>query len=115
MHRLSLISAGVIIATMVAALPGVQAWAAPMAPVEHVHAAGCHGDQPATPAPADYRCCVSGHHWAIPGVAFSGGDVAHARGGCAVGVPLVSFPFRAHSVVVIVPYFSPPGNTQLRI
>jgi hypothetical protein len=117
MHRLSSIAAGVLVLAMLAILPGTQAWAVPAAQVEHHHAAGCHGEQPLTPSPvpADYRCCVSGHHWAIPGAAFSGADVAICVGGdCIADIALDSI-FSLHPVVVIVPDFSPPGSTQLRI
>src|ERR1022692_2735900 len=54
---------------MAAGLPGEQAHVFPTARqgyLHPVHPAGCHGHAPATPAPADYQSCVSGHHWAIP-------------------------------------------------
>jgi hypothetical protein len=114
MHRLSLIAAGALVVAMLTALPGAQAWAVPITQVEHHHAAGCHGEQPATPTPADYRCCVSGHHWAIPGAAFSGGSVAHVVRDCLADVALDSA-VSSHPVLVIVPDFSPPCSTQLRI
>src|SRR3974390_998758 len=61
-----------LLMALVAALPGVQAWAqSPLSPQSPSPA--CHHHKPASPSPAstDYRCCVTGHGWAIQSALFS--------------------------------------------
>src|SRR4051794_38250171 len=56
-----------IVSVVVSAESGIPV----MAPHSE-HPAGCHNSLPKQPAPtpASFRCCISGHHWAMPGAAF---------------------------------------------
>jgi hypothetical protein len=104
----------VLLLIAMAAMPAAQAMPFPAAPSGHP---GCHGHAPITPVPSptNYQCCVSGHHAAMPGAAFSIGSMAAER--CSLeqserpNLRFVSFP----SAVLAVPNSSPPGATPLRI
>jgi hypothetical protein len=79
--------------------------------------AGCHHHGPAvpSPAPANFQCCVSGHHVAVPSVSFASQPLVELRwvqeGGRR---PRISFSFFPSSLF-IVPSDSPPGAAPLRI
>lgn len=103
-----------VLCTMVAAVPGVQAFA--LSASQPIHPAGCHNHGPAAPAPASYQCCVNGHHWTIPSASFS------------VRPPLAQFSRSDHSrdfspvlgfsaffSMIVMPASSPPGIAPLRI
>lgn len=65
-HRSHLVT-WLLLLAMAAALPGVQAWA--LAGTQPIRLHGCHGaPQPSAPTPHAYRCCVVGHHQALPTV-----------------------------------------------
>jgi hypothetical protein len=106
----------IVTMTMALAFPGVQAIAFSTTPP--VHPAGCHGHGPAAPAsaPADYQCCVNGHHAAIPGRAFSRGPLLAAFSGLdrSEKVSLASGACE-YSAISVVPSISPPGGALLRI
>jgi hypothetical protein len=105
-----------LIAALAAGAPSVQLMAMPSQPANHP--AGCHDSGPVDPSPAppSYQCCVSGHHWAIPGTAFS------LRPIMAVGPvevdhrnqSLISISSRDFSRLIL-PSDSPPGSAPLRI
>lgn len=59
-----------LLAPFLSAMLASRSVALPTMPAEHP--AGCHGNEPApSPAPVSYQCCVMGHHWAMPGTAYS--------------------------------------------
>jgi len=100
---------GLLLIAFAAAVPGIQLYAMPTG-----HPAGCH--DPGTPSPAvpSYQCCIGGHHWAIPGAAFTIRPMAgtatspehrdHSIGD--VSIPLA---------MLVAPSVSPPGLSPLRI
>ena len=105
---------GVVLLIATAAMPAAQAMPFPAAPSGHP---GCHGHAPATPVPAptNYQCCVSGHHAAMPGAAFSIASMPAEL--CSLehceraNLRFVSFP----SAVLAILSNSPPGAVPLRI
>lgn len=104
----------VVLLVAMAAMPAAQAMPFPAAQSGHP---GCHGHAPATPVPSptNYECCVSGHHTAMPNVAFSLGSIVAEL--CSLeqseraNLRFVSFP----STVLALPSNSPPGAAPLRI
>jgi hypothetical protein len=68
MHGSSRTTAVMLLITM-AAMLDMQALTFPAA--HSGHPASCHGPAAPSPAPTSYRCCVNGHHIAIPNPAFS--------------------------------------------
>lgn len=89
--------------------------------------AGCHDHAlpaslplpvaPATipPAPRSYQCCVTGHHAAIPFASFSLRLVLACIGPADAGQ--FSFVTKLHfsSLILVLPFSSPPGSFSLRI
>jgi hypothetical protein len=104
----------VLLVPLVAALTGGQAFAF-AAPARH--SAGCHGRAPATPspAPANFQCCVNGHHAAIPNATFS--EPSMLVGGEEEGGKEFSgsyAPYRRSAMCMVLSN-SPPGGAPLRI
>lgn len=66
MLRTSRISAGILMLTILSGV--LSAESVPVMTQHGEQAARCHGSLPEKPAPkpASFRCCVTGHHWAIP-------------------------------------------------
>jgi hypothetical protein len=59
-----------LLAPFLLAMLSAQSIALPTMPAGHP--AGCHENEPTpSPAPVSYQCCVMGHHWAMPGTAYS--------------------------------------------
>src|SRR5258708_25210173 len=113
MFRSSNVGALLRVGSMVVMFVGVQALALPVPPP--AHSAGCHehsGTVPA-PSPASYRCCVAGHHAAIPGVTFTPRPlVVHAA---HAGSEFLTSATGPYFVVSAGPSYRPPGIAPLRI
>lgn len=116
MRRISRTIAMVVLVTMCATLLDAPVLALPTILVGHP--ARCHGGTPApqTPAPVSYQCCVSGHHWAIPGPSDSHrpliAQLSAFNESRSIPCDLVScFVSRA----LVLPSSSPPSLSPLRI
>jgi|ERR1700690_2146074 hypothetical protein len=108
-----------LLATIAAALPGVQAFAlsSALSSAPPAHPAGCHSQAPATPTPGGthYQCCVSGHHQAMASAAFSLRPlVALFDIDVVDGVWLYSG-FSSPAGALAIPSTSPPNTSPLRI
>jgi hypothetical protein len=85
------------------------------------HPAGCHSPAPSvpfpvpSPAPSNYACCVMGHHWAIPGAAFSVDPPAALMVGSIEDSSALNVAFSARPRAVVFASASPPLATPLRI
>jgi hypothetical protein len=115
MHGILRVVATLLLFTMALGLPGAQAMPS-VAPAGH--AAGCHGHEPATPSPVptSYRCCVNGHHAAIPNLSFSLRVVAAQVGSLdSNDGPRLASPLRLNSSLLVFPSDSPPSAAPLRI
>jgi len=113
MYRTSRPLALLLVVALLAALPSVQAMAIPAAG----HPARCHEPAPAdpSPAPSNYQCCVSGHHWAIPAGSFSPDPMIAWMFVPAVHGDLPEFISRQSSAQPVIPFSSPPDAAPLRI
>jgi hypothetical protein len=71
MPEYSRLIAVLLLTPLLTAMLSSQSLALPSMSAEHP--AGCHENGPVTPsrAPVSYQCCVMGHHWAVPGIAYS--------------------------------------------
>lgn len=114
MQPISRTVAVLLLVTIAAALPGVQASALSAAQPAHP---GCHGHAPATPTPAptSYQCCVSGHHQAMASTPFSLRPLValfdlDAREGILKCASLSSY-----FVGSAIPCTSPPNSAPLRV
>jgi hypothetical protein len=106
--------AGLLLVVIAASLPGMHALA--FSAVQPSHPAGCHSHGPATPHPASFQCCASGHQAAMPNATFSprAMDVQLCR--LAAGEEgRFRFASDRHSVMFVVPSNSPPDIAPLRI
>jgi hypothetical protein len=116
MHGMLRMVAVALVVTMAAASPDAHGLKVPVAGTGH--AAGCHGHGPVTPTPSptNYRCCVSGHHAAIPNSAFSlqsaASHLCPSDNGKDHGLKFI---LRHDPAVMIVSSYSPPGAAPLRI
>ena len=84
--------------------------------------ARCHNPAPSvpspdvpSPAPSNYACCVMGHHWAIPGAAFSVDPPVALLVGSIEDSYRLNFAFSARPGAVAFASASPPLATPLRI
>jgi len=115
MNGLSRTVAVLLLFTMAAALPGVQALA--LSAPQTSHTAGCHGHGPAqTPAPTSCQCCVNGHHQAIPSASVSLRPLAPLVCRLDAGEDsAVYFLLDKRPAWLIVASASPPSAAPLRI
>jgi len=115
MHAHSRPIALLLLVTFLAAMSGTQGFAAlPMA-----HPAGCHGPSgsaPSSPAPRSFQCCANGHHWAIPGTAFSPERlVAQLLPAAVCAEAGLGFGAGRRSTEFVTQSASPPPSSPLRI
>lgn len=115
MHRTSRLVALLLAVALPAALPSAQAMAVPAA--GSGHPAGCHDPAPTipSPAPSNYQCCVSGHHWAMPNGSFSPDPTMTYVVVAAVQGDLPELVSHLPVVQPVIPCNSPPGAAPLRI
>jgi hypothetical protein len=109
----SLLTALLLLFTLLAVVPAVWALELPATPAEHP--AGCHDSMPEnpTPTPANHQCCSGGHDWAVtvsalvlhPAVEQVGSTEAHNLHSDLLGDRPLGF----------VSDSSPPLATSLRI
>jgi hypothetical protein len=119
-----------LLATMAAALAGVQGLAFPVAQADsfplslplHLHPAGCHSQEssapktPVSPLPTSYQCCANGHDVAVPNASFSVRCMAAQL--CSlvsVDEPRLNFAFSLRWERLPAPSNSPPSGVPLRI
>jgi|SRR5579859_1461097 len=107
------IAVGLLIA-MAAAWPGVQAFALPTMPT---HSAGCHSHTPVTPNPVPnrYRCCVSGHHQALPSASVTLRGMVTLLFVDSIQDHVGNCLLDKHSAMLNSASASPPNATPLRI
>ncbi len=86
------------------------------------HPAGCHSLPPSvpfpdvpSPAPPNYECCVMGHHWAIPGAAFSVDPPVALLAGSTEDCYPLNFALSERPGAVVFASASPPLANPLRI
>ena len=117
MHGMFRVSALLLIVAALGAQAFAFATVQPAVQNDRSATAGCHESVPAVPSqrPVSHECCVSGHSWAIPAVAFTAGDIASCVGGDYVADISLDSSFSDDLVAVIVPSYSPPGIAPLRI
>ncbi len=107
----SRLMSGLLLLAFVAALPGTQVFAMTM---PAGHPAGCHDSGPSPADTPSYECCISGHHWAMPGAAFSLHplvDMANVSEPDHDAICSVPSSFE----IAVAPSVSPPGSSPLRI
>jgi hypothetical protein len=113
MQAISRVAAVLLLGVMSTIVLGVPSFALTDPPA---HPAGCHSHQSSAPAPVSYRCCVAGHHAAIPGVSFSGQFPLLYLCKASEGeqYPTASIGSHAFSILILSSAHS-PGLAPLRI
>src|SRR5438270_13058567 len=115
MYRTSRLLALFLVLSLLMGSQSVQAMPVPMS--HSGHPAGCHGPVPVRPSPArsDYKCCMSGHQWAVPIGSFSPDSPIGSLMVPAVHHPLPERIVDRSATQLLLPSNSPPSAAPLRI
>jgi hypothetical protein len=115
MPSTSRIFAAVALATVMGAMPALQAVA--LAVSQPAHPAGCH-HRPLSPdrGPVSYDCCIGGHHAVVAATMFSLRPHLALLSGWISAAPITfDSAGTGPNVHLIVPFGSPPGFAPLRV